>query len=185
MFTIDKSTKEFSNVPYPVGITPDNVITGVDMGETDHGIRFIDIFFENPEGYSMRHRIFELGNIPEWSTEDKEKAKLLAGIKHILNRFVPVEALVIQADTFSELGVAVKTLLEKYAVATAKPFSLLTLWDKNFTFSVPRSYPPFMATEDDKPLAYTEKELKRNFPQDVDTETAGITDDVSDAPSKF
>ena len=171
MFQFDEKTREFSNLPYPIAITPGNVITSVEVSETEFGVKFLDITIENPaNGYKMRERIFEIGDIPEWTTLDKEVGKLKGKIKHIMARFVPEEEQIFTAGSFKEIAAVVKGLLDKYAVETQTPFSVITVWDNNFAFPILRKYPPFMATENDPPLAYSETEKKRNFTEEETTE---------------
>lgn len=183
-FSFDNTTKEFLNRAFKEpGIYHKNVINNVEVGNPEVGSPYIDITFENLEhGYTMRERYFAPGdNVPSWTTPEKEVQKLKATIKHIMARFVPAEDMLFEANGFIDMCNKVKERLDKYAVETKKEFSMKTVYDRNFTYIVLPSYPPFLAAEDDAVLQYSDSEMKRNFP-DLIEENTETQPEMDDAP---
>lgn len=183
-FSFDSGTKEFLSNPYPVGIFDNNIITNVEVTRPETGSAYIDIFFENlTHGYTTRERIFELGTVPSWSTEEKELVKLKSRIKHIMARFVPEGEQIFEAHGFADMCEKVKERLDRYAVAAKAPVSIKTEWDKNFQYVNIAKYIPFLAGPNDKPLAYSETEKKRNFPEDFPVPSTVVGEpEMDDSP---
>lgn len=183
-FSFDNTTKEFLNRSFKEpGIYHNNIIASVEVGKPEVGSSYIDINIENTEhGYTLRERYFAPGdNVPSWTTPEKEIQKLKATIKHIMARFIPAEEMLFEASSFIDMCNQVKERLDKYAVETRKSFSIKTVYDRNFTYIVLAPYPPFMATEEDQPLKYSESEMKRNFPDLVEEENTQQPE-MDDAP---
>lgn len=182
-FSFDTETREFLSNSYPVGIFDDNIITAVEVGKPEDGSAYLDITFENvKKGYTLRERIFAVDRVPDWSTEEKEINKLKAKIKHIMARFVPEDQMIFEAHGFIDMCEKVKERLDQFAVAAKARVSLITEYDRNFTYVVLKSkYPPFLANENDKPLAYSEAERRRNFPEEFEIPSIPGQDDT-DAP---
>lgn len=170
-FSFTTDTKEFLNTPYPVGIFNNNIITAVEVVNPESGSPYIDIHFENLDyGYTMRDRTFNVGDsVPSWTTPEKELNKIKGHLKHIMGRFIPAEEQVFDATGFVDMCNKIAALLNKYAIATKKPVSLITVYDRNFQWTELRKG-KFLAAEGEEPLKYSEKEERRNFPEKFEVE---------------
>lgn len=169
-FSFTTDTKEsLKKDPYEVGIHSGNIITEVSYNEQYDAI---DIVFENPENnWTIRERMFNplKGDVPEWTTPERELALFKARIKHILKRFVPEEQCLFSANSFREMAVKVAAILKEYAIDTKAEVSIKVHWDKNFKFPE-LAKNKFLANDRDPELKFSTWELNNRM----------ISDEVSD-----